>query len=44
MLPDTNVIDLDVTIGRGTVIGAGVHLLGNNNNWRTMHYSSVLYS
>jgi bifunctional UDP-N-acetylglucosamine pyrophosphorylase/glucosamine-1-phosphate N-acetyltransferase len=28
MKPETNVIDLDVTIGRGTVIGAGVHLLG----------------
>lgn len=28
MLPQTNVIDLDVQIGKGTVIGAGAHLLG----------------
>lgn len=28
IMPETNVIDLDVTIGRGTIIGAGVHLLG----------------
>lgn len=28
MMPETNVIDLDVTIGRGSIIGAGVHLLG----------------
>ncbi len=28
MLPETTLLDLDVTIGRGTVIGAGVHLLG----------------
>lgn len=28
MMPETNVIDLDVAIGRGTIIGAGVHLLG----------------
>jgi bifunctional UDP-N-acetylglucosamine pyrophosphorylase/glucosamine-1-phosphate N-acetyltransferase len=28
MRPETNVIDLDIIIGKGTVIGAGVHLLG----------------
>lgn len=28
MMPETTVIDLDVTIGRSSVIGAGVHLLG----------------
>ena len=44
MMPETNVIDLDVTIGRGTVIGAGVHLLGQNQHWRTMHHSSIHHS
>jgi bifunctional UDP-N-acetylglucosamine pyrophosphorylase / glucosamine-1-phosphate N-acetyltransferase len=29
MMPDMTVIDLNVTIGKGTVIGAGAHLLGN---------------
>lgn len=44
IMPQTTHIDLDVTIGKGTVIGAGVQLLGKTiiGEYCTIHPCSIL--